>query len=137
MTCNIVNYCTWISFLGCNILFHFPPLDYLCNFEDLYLENYSVWGYSFHMILSEFIENFWNVELQLIKILKDQFFVNMNWIVFLWYGWPMKGISPYFQPGSLSEILTIANVRHAASRVWACAEPEFRIKVVKLNEVVQ
>ena len=36
---------------------------------------------------------------------------------FLWYGLPTKGILPYFQPGPLSEILTIANLRHAASRI--------------------
>ena len=34
----------------------------------------------------------------------------------------------------LPEILNIANLRHAASRIWTCAEPEFRLK---LNEVVQ
>ena len=28
-----------------------------------------------------------------------------------------KVFTPYFQPGPLSEILTIANLRHAASRV--------------------
>ena len=28
-------------------------------------------------------------------------------VLFLWYGWPTKGVQPYFQ--SLSEILTIAN----------------------------
>ena len=27
----------------------------------------------------------------------------------------------------LSEILTISNLRHAASRIWTCAEPEFRL----------
>ena len=37
--------------------------------------------------------------------------------LFLWYGWPTKGVKPYFQPGPLLEILTIANLRHAASRV--------------------
>ena len=37
--------------------------------------------------------------------------------LFLWYGWPKKGVWPYFQPGPLSEILTIANLRQAASRV--------------------
>ena len=52
----------------------------------------------------------------------------------LWYGWPTKGIEPYFQQGPLSEILTIVNLRHAASRIWTCVEPEFRLK---LNEVVQ
>ena len=51
---------------------------------------------------------------------------------FLWYGWPTKGVSPYFQPGPLSEILTSLNLRHAASRVWACAEPEFRLSWMEL-----
>ena len=37
-----------------------------------------------------------------------------------------------FQLGSLSEILTISNLRHAASRVWRCAEPEFRFSWMKL-----
>ena len=32
----------------------------------------------------------------------------------------------------MSEILTIANLRHAASRVWTCAEPEFRLSWMKL-----
>ena len=52
--------------------------------------------------------------------------------LFLWYGWPTKGVYPYFQPGPLSEILTIANLRQAASRVWTCAEPEFRLSWTKL-----
>ena len=52
--------------------------------------------------------------------------------LFLWYGWPTKGVKPYFQPGPLSEILTIANLRHAASRIWTCAEPEFRLCWMKL-----
>ena len=34
--------------------------------------------------------------------------------------------------GPLSEILTIANLWHAASRVWTCAEPEFRLSWMKL-----
>ena len=38
-----------------------------------------------------------------------------------------KAFTPYFQPGPLSEILTIANLRQAASRVWSCAESEFRL----------
>ena len=32
-----------------------------------------------------------------------------------------------------SEILTIANLRHDASRVWTCAEPEFRLSWMKLR----
>ena len=41
----------------------------------------------------------------------------------MWYGWSTKGAS---------EIFTIANVRHAASKVWTCAEPEFRLSWMKL-----
>ena len=52
--------------------------------------------------------------------------------LFLWHGWPTKGIEPHFQPGPLSEILTVANFRHAASRVWTFAEPEFRLSWMKL-----
>ena len=52
--------------------------------------------------------------------------------LFLWYGWPTKDVKPYLQPGPLSEILTIANLRHAASRVWTSAEPKFRLSWIKL-----
>ena len=47
-------------------------------------------------------------------------------------GWPTKDVYAVFLPGSLSEILTIANLRHAASRVWTCAESEFRLCWKKL-----
>ena len=53
--------------------------------------------------------------------------------LFLSYGWPTKGIYPSFQPALLSEILTIANLRHAMSRVWTCPEPEFRLGWMKLS----
>ena len=43
-----------------------------------------------------------------------------------------KALMPYFQPGPLSEILTIANLWHAASRVWTCTESEFRLCLMKL-----
>ena len=36
---------------------------------------------------------------------------------------------PYFQPEPLSDILTIANFRQAATRVWTCAEPVLRLRV--------
>ena len=52
--------------------------------------------------------------------------------LFLWYGWPTKGVYALFQPGPLSEILTIANLQHLASRVWPCAESEFRLCWMKL-----
>ena len=38
--------------------------------------------------------------------------------LFLWYGWPTKGVWPYFQSRPLSEILTIANLRNAAFRLY-------------------
>ena len=52
------------------------------------------------------------------------------WWILLWYGLPTKGVQPYFQTRPLSEILTIANLWHAASMTSTSAEPE-------LNEVVQ
>ena len=54
------------------------------------------------------------------------------WWIILWHGWPTKGVYPYFQPGPLPGILTLVNLRHAASRVWACTEPEFRLSWIKL-----
>ena len=45
----------------------------------------------------------------------------------MWYGWTMKGIHLYFHPGPLLEILTLANLRHAANRIWTYAVPEFRL----------
>ena len=46
--------------------------------------------------------------------------------MFLWYGWPTEGIWPYFQPESLSQILTFMNLQHPASKIWICTKPEFR-----------
>ena len=43
-----------------------------------------------------------------------------------------KAFTPYFQPRPLSEILTIANLRHAESKVWTHAESEFRLCWMKL-----
>ena len=41
----------------------------------------------------------------------------MNGDLLLRNGWPTKGVRAYFQPGPLSEILNIANLRHAANRI--------------------
>ena len=51
-----------------------------------------------------------------------------------WYGWPMKDVKLYFQPGAVSEILIISNLWHATSRTWTCAKPEVQ---VLLNDIVQ
>ena len=50
----------------------------------------------------------------------------------LWYSWPTRAVYLYFQAGPLSEILTIANLRPTASRIWTYAEPEFRFYWMKL-----
>ena len=47
--------------------------------------------------------------------------------LFWWYGWPTKGVQPYFHLIPLSEILAIANLRYATSRICTCAEPELRL----------
>ena len=56
----------------------------------------------------------------------SSFFVTLDEL-FLWHGWPTKGIQPYFQPGPMPEILTVANFLQVASRIWTCAEPKFRL----------
>ena len=38
----------------------------------------------------------------------------------------------YLQLGPVSKILTIVTLRHAVSRIWTCAEPEFRLWWMKL-----
>ena len=48
------------------------------------------------------------------------------------YGWPTKTFNLISSRHKLSEILTIANFRHAASRIWGCGEPEFRLSWMKL-----
>ena len=35
----------------------------------------------------------------------------------------------------MSEILIITNLQHAASRIWTSAEPEFRIRRMKLDSI--
>ena len=46
-----------------------------------------------------------------------------------------KASTTYFQPGPLSEILTIANLRHAASRISTCSESKFRLCWMKLCNI--
>ena len=53
------------------------------------------------------------------------------WIVFVVWLTEERHLA-LFPAGALSEILTIAILRHTASRVWTCAEPEFRRNWVKL-----
>ena len=43
--------------------------------------------------------------------------------LFLWNGWPKKGVYLYFRTGPLSEILTTTNLGHTASRIWTRGEP--------------
>ena len=59
-------------------------------------------------------------------------FVGKNWRI-VWVclseyfsGLAPKGLSLIFsREEALSEVLTIANFRHVASRIWTCVEPEF------------
>ena len=46
--------------------------------------------------------------------------------------WPTKGVKSYFQPGPLSEILTIVNLWHAVNKIWTCTEAEFKLCQMKL-----
>ena len=54
--------------------------------------------------------------------------------LFSWYGWPTRGVLPYFHKGPLSDILTIANLRQ-------CREQDLNLRrtlvQALLNEVVQ
>ena len=43
-----------------------------------------------------------------------------------------NAFTSYFQPGPLSEILIVANLQHAASRIWTYAEFQFRLCWAKL-----
>ena len=68
------------------------------------------------------IENKWNIKY--IQILPAQWEGDDDDgdELFLWYGLPTKGVQPYFQPAPLPEILTIANLRQAASRIILLTE---------------
>ena len=54
-----------------------------------------------------------------------------SWIVFVVWLTEERYLA-LFPAEALSEILTIAILRHTASRVWNCAEPEFRRSGMKL-----
>ena len=83
--------------------------------------------------LQENVSNFYQINMvKFIEISWNIYQISDADELFLWYGWPKKGVYPYFQLGPLSEILTIANMRHAASRIWTCTEPEFRLSLMKL-----
>ena len=72
----------------------------------------------------ERVANLCVVSLKVVFLMMMMMMINE---LFLWYGLPKKGAWPYFQLGPLSEILTIKNLQHVASRVWTCAESEFRL----------
>ena len=39
----------------------------------------------------------------------------------LWTGWPKNGVKPYFWPGPLSDVFTMAK------SIWTSVESEFRL----------
>ena len=53
--------------------------------------------------------------------------VMMNDELFLRNGWPAKGVYAVFPAGSIADIVTIANLQHATSRISIWAESEFRL----------
>ena len=56
-----------------------------------------------------------------------------NYELFLRNSWPTKSIIKFhFQLEPLSEILPIANLRHAVSSIWNCAEHNFRLCIMKV-----
>ena len=55
------------------------------------------------------------------------------WWIVSWYGWPMKGVQPYFQPGLLSEILNHCESPTRREQGWTCAELELRLRGMKLG----
>ena len=53
--------------------------------------------------------------------------VMMNDELFLRNGWPTKGVYAVFPAVIIADIVTIANLQHATSRISICAESEFRL----------
>ena len=89
------------------------------------------------------IGSFWPKFMLLLKKYKRVFFRDNEqsckiWRKTYWWWWRLIVFvvwltgKTYFQSGPLSEILTISNPRHAASRIWTCAEREFRLCWMKL-----
>ena len=63
--------------------------------------------------------------------------------MFLWYGSPAKDIWPYFQPGPLSETLTIEPAQNLSSGLakWSCAvaittTPQHQKRTIKIWESI-
>ena len=54
------------------------------------------------------------------------------WWWWWWWWWWIVFVIWLFQPGPLSELFTIANLQHTASRISTCTEPEFRLCCMKL-----
>ena len=84
-----------------------------------------------HFLLTFTLQEFTNYLFSVMRVSLPM--ISLDDELFLRNDWPKKGIKPYCQPGLPSEILTIANLQHAASRIWTCAEPEFRLHWMKLS----
>ena len=105
-------------------------LDYYVGVKVIYCCILTKCTFSLYDTLSEAYSESCQTSKGPFKLLPDKPLTKW-WIVF-WYGWPTEGVYLYFQPGPLSEILTISNLQHATSRIWTCAEPEFRLCWMKL-----
>ena len=65
----------------------------------------------------------WNVEFKLKPHDDDDDDDDDDEKLFLWNGWPKKGVYLYFRTGPLSEIFTTTDLGHTTSRIWTCGEP--------------
>ena len=77
--------------------------------------------------ITTLIANEFNLYIMQMRI-QDPVFVlhDSDYELFLWNGWTTKGVTPYFQPGTFSVTLYIANLLHARSRIWTCKDPKLR-----------
>lgn len=60
--------------------------------------------------------------------IQDPVFVlhDSDYELLLWNVWTTKGVTPYFQSGTFSVTLYIANLLHARSRIWTSKDPKLR-----------
>ena len=79
------------------------------------------------------MNNMSSIKLFLLVHAEKQTFRIHWWIVFVeWMVDRQNSLTPYFQPGPLLEILTMLNLRHAASRVLTYPESQFSFCSMKL-----
>ena len=105
-----------------------PPLESRSNLKGVL--NPSIKKFPFgkpsSILVSEIIKKKSSI-LPLTCVAKNSNVFLIVYELFLRDGWPTKRAYSFFQQGALSDILAISNLQQAASRIWTCAEPEFRL----------